>query len=144
MKLKPLTYAEIDLKAIRHNFKEIKKLARKNNSGVMAVVKADAYGHGAERIARLLGKERAEFFGVSDVPEGIALRRSGFKKPILVLESVGELPASAASAIAGSAQLIAASGASFLVSASPGDTALPMVLAMLGFLAVGSIGFALR
>jgi len=99
----PLTYAEIDLKAIRHNLKEIAKLTARNTfdlptrprsskitkskETILAVVKADAYGHGAKDVALLLDKEGVEFFGVSDITEGMALRKFGIKKPILLFES---------------------------------------------------------
>ena len=64
--------------------------------------------------------------------------------PVLLLESVGDRPRSAASAIAGSSQLVAASGASFLVSAMHHETAWPMVNIMIGLIAMGSIGFLIR
>ena len=64
--------------------------------------------------------------------------------PILLLEAVGDRSRSAASAIAGSLQLVAASGASFLVSAMHHQTAWPMVNIMIGLIAVGSIGFVIR
>lgn len=91
------------MKAVRHNLKQILKLAARNTfdlptrprakstdqgaQAVLAVVKADAYGHGMERIVLLLDKEAVGFFGVSDVTEGIALRRIGIKKPVLLFES---------------------------------------------------------
>ncbi|MCK5260012.1 MAG: alanine racemase [Candidatus Omnitrophica bacterium] len=98
-----LTYCEIDLAAVVHNLKEITKLTARNEfflptrsrlrkkvkdlSTVLAVIKAEAYGHGAERIALLLDKEGVGFLGVSDITEGIALREAGIKKPILLFES---------------------------------------------------------
>ena len=75
------TYATIDLDAIRDNFRAV---ARKAGAKVMAVVKADAYGHGAVPVARLLEPECA-FFGVSSVSEALELRRAGIQKSILVL-----------------------------------------------------------
>lgn len=75
------TYAKIDLDAIWENFSNIRRKAAKP---VMAVVKADAYGHGAVPVARLLESECA-FFGVSSVSEALELRRAGLKKPILIL-----------------------------------------------------------
>ena len=75
------TYAKIDLDAIWENFRNIKQKAGKP---VMAVVKADAYGHGAVPVARLLEPECA-FFGVSSVSEALELRRAGLEKPILIL-----------------------------------------------------------
>lgn len=78
------TYAKIDLDAIRDNFKAI---SRRANAPVMAVVKADAYGHGAVRVARVLEPDCA-FFGVSSVAEAVELRQAGIVKPILILGHV--------------------------------------------------------
>lgn len=81
-----VTWAEIDLRAIRHNFREIKKLAGPEME-ILPIVKADAYGHGMRQVALLLEKLGANFLGVSDVDEGIRLRQYGIKKDILLLES---------------------------------------------------------
>ena len=78
------TYAKIDLDAIRDNFRAISQRA---NAPVMAVVKADAYGHGAVRVARLLEPECA-YFGVSSVAEAVELRQAGIVRPILILGHV--------------------------------------------------------
>ncbi|MDP8266291.1 MAG: alanine racemase [Candidatus Aceula meridiana] len=89
MKIKncpPVAWVDIDLKALKSNFKAIKRFAGKDTS-ILAVVKADAYGHGLQKAARTLNKEKIEFFGVSDINEGIALRQAGIKKRILMLES---------------------------------------------------------
>ncbi len=75
------TYLRIDLDAIWDNFQAIREKA---GVPVMAIVKADAYGHGAVQIARLL-EESCAFFGVSSVSEALELRYAGLKKPILVL-----------------------------------------------------------
>jgi len=75
------TYVEIDLDAISANFDAIQKKA---GVKVMAIVKADAYGHGAIQIARLL-EEKCSFFGVSSVAEALELRQAGLSKPILIL-----------------------------------------------------------
>lgn len=93
-----VTYAEINLKAIRHNLRQIRHLACQNKFSlpyrgnfksvdILAVVKADAYGHGMKEVAGLLAKEGVNFFAVSDVVEGIYLRKAGIKKKILLLES---------------------------------------------------------
>ena len=82
------TYVKIDLDAIARNFDAVQKKA---GVPVMAVVKADAYGHGAIPIARLL-QEKCAFFGVSSVLEALELRRAGLQKPILIL---GHTPVSA-------------------------------------------------
>jgi len=101
-----LTYCEIDLNAVKYNLKQIIKLTVKNKfilptrprakstlkniEKIMAVIKADAYGHGMDKIALLLDKEGVGFFGVSDIREGMALQKIGIKKPILVFESTLE------------------------------------------------------
>ncbi len=76
------TWAEIDEFALIHNFKIIKSTA---NTPVMAIVKADAYGHGAHIVAPILEKCGADFFGVSNIEEAIELREYGITKPILIL-----------------------------------------------------------
>ncbi len=76
------TWAEIDVIALIHNFKIIKSTA---NTPVMAIVKADAYGHGADIVAPLLEANGADFFGVSNIDEAIELRDYGITKPILIL-----------------------------------------------------------
>ena len=75
------TYVEIDLDAISANFDAIREKA---GVQVMAIVKADAYGHGAVHIARLL-EEKCSYFGVSSVAEALELRQAGLTKPILIL-----------------------------------------------------------
>ena len=75
------TYAKIDLDAIRDNFRTI---GQKAGAPVMAIVKADAYGHGAVPVAKVLEPE-CTFFGVSAVAEALELRRAGITKPILLL-----------------------------------------------------------
>ena len=75
------TRVKIDLDAISDNFDAIR---RKAGVSVMAVVKADAYGHGAIQVARLL-EGRCAFFGVSSMLEAMELRRAGLSTPILIL-----------------------------------------------------------
>ena len=82
------TRVKIDLDAISDNFNAIREKAR---VPVMAVIKADAYGHGAIQVARLL-QDRAAFFGVSSMLEATELRRAGLTNPILIL---GHTPVSA-------------------------------------------------
>mgnify|MGYP001271130309 FL=1 len=78
--------AIIDLDAIRHNFDQAKQ--RAPASKVMAVVKADAYGHGASKVAQAL--VGADAFGVARVSEAIKLRESGIGQPICLLEGVND------------------------------------------------------
>ena len=75
------TRVKIDLDAILANFDAI---AAKTKVPVMAVIKADAYGHGAIQVAQLL-QNRAAFFGVSSMLEATELRRAGLTNPILIL-----------------------------------------------------------
>ncbi len=76
------TYAEISLQAVEHNADLLAK--RLNDVTIMAVIKADAYGTGAEKIGPLLDS-RVAYFGVAAIEEAVALREYGVKKPILVL-----------------------------------------------------------
>lgn len=78
------TWAEIDLDAIEKNYRAIRgSLA--DGSRLMAVVKADAYGHGAACVARTLQAAGADWFGVSNLQEAIQLREEGITRPILIL-----------------------------------------------------------
>ena len=76
-------YKEIDLDTIEKNFDALKALT-KEGVRAMAVVKADAYGHGAVQVAEKL-KDKADFFAVATAREGVELRENGIEKPILVL-----------------------------------------------------------
>ena len=82
------TYVKIDLDVIEANFNAIREKA---GVDVMAVVKADAYGHGAIQVTRLL-QDKCAFFGVSSILEAIELRQAGIYNPILIL---GHTPVSA-------------------------------------------------
>lgn len=75
------TCVNIDLDAIARNFEAVRRRA---GVEVMAIVKADAYGHGAVPIAQLLEPQCA-MFGVSSMGEALELRRAGLRKPILIL-----------------------------------------------------------
>lgn len=77
-------WVEIDLAAIAHNVTQIKRLLQKQTA-LMAVVKADAYGHGAIAIAQASVQAGATWLGVATIPEGIELRESGIQAPILIL-----------------------------------------------------------
>ena len=84
------TYAEIDLGAIHHNLKQIRKQVGKHPH-IMAVVKANAYGHGMLPVAKYILKEKlASYLGVAIVEEGVTLRRNGIKAPVLVLTAPPE------------------------------------------------------
>lgn len=77
------TYAKIDLDAIEYN---IDNILNKVNSRakLLAVIKADAYGHGAVPISRFI-EDKCDFFGVACVDEALELINAGIKKPILIL-----------------------------------------------------------
>ncbi|MDO4566403.1 MAG: alanine racemase [Oscillospiraceae bacterium] len=77
-------WAEIDLDAVEHNYREVRRLTG-DKVKIMAVVKANAYGHGSSQVSRLLESCGADFFGVSNLMEGISLRRAGVEKPVLIL-----------------------------------------------------------
>ncbi len=80
-------WAEIDLDAIAHNLKSIKKLTG-SKTKLMCVVKADAYGHSFFQVAQTLSENGADMFAVATFEEAKQLRISGFCHPILVLGSV--------------------------------------------------------
>lgn len=79
----PNSYAEIDLPTITKNLTELRK--RTSAKKILSVVKCNAYGHGAVRVARQ-AEQNADWFGVASVDEAIELRMGGIKKPILVFE----------------------------------------------------------
>lgn len=88
--LHPVSWVQVDLKALAHNWVQLTKLASSNmsyNAGIMPVIKADAYGHGMIPIARVLSNQGCKFFGVSNAQEGTLLREEGFKQKILLFES---------------------------------------------------------
>ena len=76
------TVATIHMGALRHNLARVRTLA--GSASVMAVVKADAYGHGLERVARALDAE-ADAFAVAAIADGLRLRAAGHKQRIVVL-----------------------------------------------------------
>ena len=90
-------WAEIDLGALRHNYQEIKRQL-KPGVKLCAVVKADAYGHGAVPVAQAAVEAGAAYLAVATLSEGVELRRAGFTTPILLLGLV--LPEEAADVVA--------------------------------------------
>lgn len=85
-----LTWIEVDIDAIRHNTKQVLSLL-KEETRLMAVVKADGYGHGALDIAEACLAAGASYIGVSTLEEGVELRRSGVDAPILIFNpGIGE------------------------------------------------------
>ena len=84
-----VTAARISLDALRHNFRALaqylsSETERTAPPGIIAVVKANAYGHGAERVALALEQAGATMLACADIEEGIVLRRAGVTVPILV------------------------------------------------------------
>ena len=79
-------WAEIDLDALRANFRAVQK--RAGDLPLCAVVKADSYGHGAVQCARVFAEEGAAWLAVSCLAEALQLRQAGQKLPILILGHV--------------------------------------------------------
>ena len=80
----PMVSATVDSGALRHNLNVVRQWAPK--SRVMAVIKANAYGHGLVAVARAL--ESADAFAVARVDEGLTLRLAGINAPTVLLEGV--------------------------------------------------------
>lgn len=80
------TSATIHLGALQHNLQKIRE--RASDAKIMAVVKADGYGHGLERVARALS--RADAFGVACIADGQRLRAAGITQRIIVLSGIDE------------------------------------------------------
>ena len=77
------TWVEISLSKLRRNYQRIRELAGARQ--VMAVIKADAYGHGAVPVARCLAECGVDWFGVATVEEALELRAAGIQQPMLLL-----------------------------------------------------------
>jgi alanine racemase len=78
------TWLEVDLEAIAHNVRRVVEMVGPEVA-VLAVLKADGYGHGAIRVARTALNNGARYLGVASINEGVVLRQSGIHAPILVL-----------------------------------------------------------
>lgn len=90
------TWAEISLNAIEHNYNVIRNKVA-DDTKVCCVIKADGYGHGAVELSQVYEKLGADFFAVSNIDEGIEIRKSGSKLPMVIL---GYTPASEAENLA--------------------------------------------
>jgi alanine racemase len=77
------TWVEISLSKLQSNTKHVRALA--GSRRVMAVIKADAYGHGAIPVAKCLAESSVDWFGVATVEEALELREAGIEQPILLL-----------------------------------------------------------
>lgn len=80
-------WAEIDLGSIAHNIQEIRRVTAPS-AKVMAVVKANGYGHGAVEVSRAALANGAGWLGVARVAEGMALREAGIDAPVLILSYI--------------------------------------------------------
>jgi len=78
------TWVEVNLKAVDHNLKEVRRLVG-NKTKIMAIVKADGYGHGAIEIAKRVVKAGVDYLGVASLKEGKELRSAKIRLPILIL-----------------------------------------------------------
>lgn len=78
------TLAVVDLDAISHNLSTLRSLLPPSVA-ICAVVKADAYGHGAVPVSKELEAQKVDAFGVATIEEGLELRRAGIQRPIMVL-----------------------------------------------------------
>ena len=78
-----LVRAEIDLKAIAHNIKELRRITHPD-ARLMGVVKANGYGHGAIEVARCTLQNGAAVLGVARIEEGVQIREAGIEVPILI------------------------------------------------------------
>lgn len=76
-------WAEINLDNLAHNMREIRRIAKSKD--IMAIIKADAYGHGAMDVAPVLLENGATSLGVAVITEAIELRKAGIKAPIMIL-----------------------------------------------------------
>lgn len=115
------TFSLINLTNLRNNFISIRK--KVGNAKVMAVIKADAYGHGAIECARalnMLGKNRPEYFGVALLEEAVELRKNDVKEPILVFGTPNEIGAELYSKYNISATVYRLEHLHILRSANPG------------------------
>lgn len=83
------TFAKIDLDAIEYNINNVQKKLN-GDAKILAVIKADAYGHGAVEVGKFL-ENRCDFFGVASVEEAAELYRAGIKKPVLILGYVSPM-----------------------------------------------------
>ncbi|GAX60503.1 alanine racemase [Candidatus Scalindua japonica] len=82
-----ITWIEVDLNAIEHNLKKIKNRVG-SETKILAIVKADAYGHGAVKVCQTLEQNGTDMLGVAYPGEGIELRKNSINTPILILNPV--------------------------------------------------------
>jgi alanine racemase len=80
-------WLEINLDALRRNFEALRRKLSPNTS-VLAVVKANGYGHGLEAATKVAIQSGAAYLGVSSLEEGVALRKGHVRSPVLILGSL--------------------------------------------------------
>src|SRR5580704_18782054 len=86
-------WAEVELGALAENFRAIRKFVnppeekRKTPRKILSIVKGNGYGHGGPEVAKALEKAGSDWFGVTCTDEGIAVRKAGVRKPVLILTS---------------------------------------------------------
>jgi alanine racemase len=86
----------VDLAALEHNYRQLRSLCRPQVR-MLAVIKADAYGHGLLPVGRRLAAAGVDYLGVGSLEEGLTLRRAGLRLPVLLL--MGILPREAERAV---------------------------------------------
>lgn len=89
--LQQRAWVEIDCSALVDNVKQLKRFVS-NKTELMAVIKADAYGHGAVKVAQTVLKAGADSLAIATLGEGIELRQAGIDAPILILGAINTVP----------------------------------------------------
>jgi alanine racemase len=93
MKSRRPVWAEVSVSALTHNLRAIREFVnppheqRKVSRKVLSIVKGNGYGHGGPQVAKILEEAGSDWFGVTCTEEGIAVRKAGVRKPVLVLTS---------------------------------------------------------
>jgi len=122
--MRALVSATISTAALRHNLEAIRRHA--SHSRVMAVVKANAYGHGLAAVAQALGQ--ADAFAVARIEEGIVLRNAGITQPVVLLEGVFDREQLMAAAKARFELVVHSADQIDLLREAPGDALFPVWL----------------
>ena len=103
MILTSMVHLNIDLGALEHNYRQLRRLCEPQVK-LLAVVKADAYGHGLVPVSRKLARAGVDYLGVGSLEEGLTLRQAGLTLPILLL--LGLLPREAERAVAADLEVV--------------------------------------
>ncbi len=103
MILSSMVNLHVDLAALEHNYRQLRLLCEPPVK-MLAVVKADAYGHGLLPVARTLARGGVDYLGVGSLEEGLALRQAGLTLPILLL--LGIVPREAERAVAADLEVV--------------------------------------